>query len=140
MPNMKVLLVHGAYQQFGGEDSVVRAETELLQSHGDEVCHYGRHNDEIKSFNPVQKALFFPQTVYSWKTSSEISDVVRALQTGCGVRPQYLPADFPLRVLHSCTPLAFPPCRFSTISVLFASMVFTTRRIECAKRVPAGTT
>jgi glycosyltransferase involved in cell wall biosynthesis len=77
---MKVLLVHGAYQQFGGEDSVVKAETELLQSHGDEVVLYGRHNDEIKNFNVLQKALFFPQTIYSWKTSGEIDDVVRKVK------------------------------------------------------------
>lgn len=74
---MKVLLAHGAYQQFGGEDSVVRAETELLKSHGDEVYLYSRHNDEIKEFNALQKGLFFPQTIYSWKTSHEIRDVVR---------------------------------------------------------------
>jgi len=74
---MKVLLVHGAYQQFGGEDSVVKAETELLQSHGDQVYLYSRHNDETKEFNPLQKALFFPQSVYSWKTSGELDRVVR---------------------------------------------------------------
>lgn len=74
---MKVLLVHSAYQQFGGEDSVVRAETELLKSHGDEVYLYSRHNDEIKEFSAIQKGLFFPQTIYSWKTSHEIRDVVR---------------------------------------------------------------
>ncbi len=74
---MKVLLVHGAYQQYGGEDSVVKAEAELLQSYGDEVILYGRHNDETKNFNAFQKALFFPQSIYSWKTSSEIDDVVR---------------------------------------------------------------
>ena len=77
---MKVLLVHSAYQQFGGEDSVVRAETELLQSHGDEVVPYTRHNDETKNFNTLQKALFFPQSIYSWKTSSEIDDVVRRVK------------------------------------------------------------
>jgi glycosyltransferase involved in cell wall biosynthesis len=74
---MKVLLVHSAYQQFGGEDSVVRAETELLEKHGDEVCHYTRHNDEIKQFSLAEKAAFLPQTIYSWKTSGEIGDVVR---------------------------------------------------------------
>ncbi len=56
---------------------MVRAETELLEKHGDEVCHYTRHNDEVKRFNLVQKAAFFPQTIYSWKTSGEIGDVVR---------------------------------------------------------------
>jgi glycosyltransferase involved in cell wall biosynthesis len=77
---MRVLLVHSAYQQFGGEDSVVRAETELLQKHGDEVYHYSRHNDEIKQFGLVDKAAFFPQTVYSWKTAGEIEDVVRRVK------------------------------------------------------------
>jgi glycosyltransferase involved in cell wall biosynthesis len=77
---MRVLLVHGAYQQFGGEDSVVRAEKELLERHGDEVFLYSRHNDEIKEFNSTDKAAFFPQTVYSWKSSGEIEDVVRRIQ------------------------------------------------------------
>jgi len=77
---MRVLLVHGAYQQFGGEDSVVRAERELLERHGDEVLLYSRHNDETKSFNVFQKATFFPQTVYSHKTSGEISDVVHSFR------------------------------------------------------------
>ena len=74
---MRVLLVHSAYQQFGGEDSVVQAETELLEKHGDEVYHYTRHNDEIKQFGLGDKAAFLPQTVYSWKTSGELGDVVR---------------------------------------------------------------
>jgi glycosyltransferase involved in cell wall biosynthesis len=73
---MRVLLVHGAYQQFGGEDSVVRAERQLLERHGDEVMLYSRHNDETKTFNTFQKAAFFPQTVYSWKSSGEIANVV----------------------------------------------------------------
>jgi glycosyltransferase involved in cell wall biosynthesis len=77
---MRVLIVHGAYQQFGGEDSVVRAERELLERHGDEVMLYSRHNDETKSFNSFQKVAFFPQTVYSWKSSGEISDVVHSFK------------------------------------------------------------
>jgi glycosyltransferase involved in cell wall biosynthesis len=77
---MRVLIVHGAYQQFGGEDSVVRAERELLERHGDEVLLYSRHNDEIKEFGAFEKANFFPQTVYSWKSSNEIADVVHSFR------------------------------------------------------------
>ena len=77
---MKVLLVHGAYQQFGGEDSVVRAEKELLERHGDEVLRYSRHNDEINQFSVAQKVAFFPQTVYSRKTTREIGDAVRSFR------------------------------------------------------------
>jgi glycosyltransferase involved in cell wall biosynthesis len=92
---MRVLLVHGAYQQFGGEDSVVRAERELLERHGDEVLLYSRHNDEIKEFNAVDKASFFPQTVYSWKSSGEIADVVH------GFRPD-------VAFVHNVYPLLSP--------------------------------
>src|SRR5271169_7212071 len=77
---MRVLLVHGAYQQFGGEDSVVRAEKELLERHGDEVFLFSRHNDEIKEFGVADKAAFFPQTIYSWKSSGEIEDAVHRLR------------------------------------------------------------
>jgi glycosyltransferase involved in cell wall biosynthesis len=77
---MRVLIVHGAYQQFGGEDSVVRAERELLERHGDEVLLYSRHNDETKTFSAFEKAAFFPQTVYSWKSSGEIADVVHGFK------------------------------------------------------------
>jgi glycosyltransferase involved in cell wall biosynthesis len=77
---MRVLIVHGAYQQFGGEDSVVRAERELLERHGDEVLLYSRHNDETKTFNIFQKAAFFPRSVYSWRSGGEIADAVHSFQ------------------------------------------------------------
>jgi glycosyltransferase involved in cell wall biosynthesis len=77
---MRVLLVHTAYQQFGGEDSVVRAERSLLERHGDEVFLYSRHNDEINDFSLTDKAAFFPQSIYSWKTTGEIADVVHAFR------------------------------------------------------------
>jgi glycosyltransferase involved in cell wall biosynthesis len=73
---MRILLVHSAYQQFGGEDSVVKAETELLKQHGHDVRLYSRHNDQIKQFGALEKALFFPQTIYSWKTSSDLDATV----------------------------------------------------------------
>ena len=77
---MKILFVHAAYQQFGGEDSVMRAEKELLERYGDEVFLYARHNDEIKEFTTIQKAAFFPQTVYSRRTTREIRNVVRSFR------------------------------------------------------------
>ncbi len=47
---MKVVIVHNYYQQAGGEDRVVAAETALLQSHGHQVLHYVVHNDSLTSF------------------------------------------------------------------------------------------
>jgi glycosyltransferase involved in cell wall biosynthesis len=73
----------------------VRAERELLERHGDEVLLYSRHNDETKSFSAFQKAAFFPQTVYSWKSSGEIADVVH------GFRPD-------VAFVHNVYPLLSP--------------------------------
>lgn len=44
---MRVLVVHNYYQQAGGEDAVVSAETALLRRHGHEVVEYTEHNREI---------------------------------------------------------------------------------------------
>lgn len=44
---MRVLQVHNAYRQPGGEDQVVAAERELLEEHGHEVRIFGADNDEI---------------------------------------------------------------------------------------------
>ena len=44
---MNILIIHNAYQQRGGEDSVVEDEIALLRSHGHNVVVYSRHNDEL---------------------------------------------------------------------------------------------
>ena len=44
---MKILMVHNAYQQRGGEDSVVESEVALLRENGHEVHLYERHNDDV---------------------------------------------------------------------------------------------
>jgi glycosyltransferase involved in cell wall biosynthesis len=44
---MKILIVHNAYQQSGGEDAVVDAELALLREHGHTVQAYRRHNQEL---------------------------------------------------------------------------------------------
>jgi glycosyltransferase involved in cell wall biosynthesis len=104
---MRVLLVHGAYQQFGGEDSVVRAEKELLERHGDEVFLYSRHNNEIKQFSPTDKAAFFPQTIYSWKSSGEIEDAVHCLKPNVAFVHNVYPLISP-SVYHKLHALGVP--------------------------------
>ena len=46
---MKVLIVHNAYQQRGGEDAVVATEARLLAERGHDVVFYRRHNDELQT-------------------------------------------------------------------------------------------
>lgn len=45
---MKVLIVHNAYQQRGGEDAVVVTEARLLAERGHDVVFYRRHNGELQ--------------------------------------------------------------------------------------------
>lgn len=53
---MRVLIAHNAYQQRGGEDSVVDDEIALLRSRGHEVELLAAHNDDIAGLGRVELA------------------------------------------------------------------------------------
>jgi glycosyltransferase involved in cell wall biosynthesis len=74
---MKILFVHNFYQQFGGEDSVAQVESRMLKERGQDLLVWTRHNDEIKNYNALQKIAFFPRTISSRKTVSDVRDAVR---------------------------------------------------------------
>lgn len=67
---LRVLMVHNAYQQWGGEDAVVEAETALLRQHGHTVLEYRRHNDEIKGQPAWRTAA---TTLWSRRTADEVA-------------------------------------------------------------------
>ena len=66
---LRIMMVHNAYQQRGGEDAVVDAECTLLREHEHALDYYLRHNDEIKKLSP---AGLLGQTVWSNTTSSDL--------------------------------------------------------------------
>lgn len=66
---MKILVVHNAYQQRGGEDAVVDAEVSLLRDHGHEVKVYRQHNDAL---NHMPRAMAAVTTVWSARSASEV--------------------------------------------------------------------
>jgi glycosyltransferase involved in cell wall biosynthesis len=70
---MKLLMVHNAYQQRGGEDSVVDAEISLLRAHGHKVATYFRNNDDIATMSNVAIAI---QTLWSTKASTELTKLI----------------------------------------------------------------
>ncbi|MES2090651.1 MAG: glycosyltransferase, partial [Pseudomonadota bacterium] len=70
---MRVLVVHNAYQQRGGEDSVVEAEVALLRDHGHDVELYLRHNDEVDHAPRLKVAL---QALWSSATVQQIQALV----------------------------------------------------------------
>lgn len=71
---MRILIVHNSYQQRGGEDAVVEAETDLLRTRGHEVRVYARHNDEIRGMSRPSAAM---QALWSAHTTTALSDMFR---------------------------------------------------------------
>jgi len=65
---LKVLIIHNAYQQRGGEDTVVEAEFDLLSSHGVNVKLFSKHNDVIAQLSKVQIAA---RTVWAADSARE---------------------------------------------------------------------
>ena len=66
-------MVHNAYQQRGGEDSVVDAEIELLRSCGHKVIEYRRSNEELNKMSRSTAAL---QTFWSRDTAHKVTELI----------------------------------------------------------------
>src|SRR5262249_5130762 len=70
----RVLVVHNYYQQPGGEDQVVRAETALLQRRGHAVRLYAEDNRSIAARPTPRVAL---ETVWSARSARTIGRLMR---------------------------------------------------------------
>lgn len=71
---MRVLIVHNAYREAGGEDSVVRSEIELLSNHGHDVSRFDRHNAELTGkFGPVAAM----QALWSIDTTRRLAELIK---------------------------------------------------------------
>jgi glycosyltransferase involved in cell wall biosynthesis len=66
---LRVLIVHNAYQQWGGEDSVVQSEVALLRQRGHPVETLIRHNDDVTGMSRVQLAR---EALWSSRTVAEL--------------------------------------------------------------------
>lgn len=67
----RILIIHNAYQQPGGEDNVVKSEAALLQAHGHEVELHIRDNKEISSISSRLKAAL--NCTYSFDSHEKLS-------------------------------------------------------------------
>ncbi len=74
MSALRVLLVHNAYQQSGGEDSVVADELALLRRKGHEVIELRRDNQEIQTISRPSLAV---QTLWSSATQRQALVLLR---------------------------------------------------------------
>lgn len=66
---MRVLIAHNAYQQRGGEDSVVADEAALLRSRGHEVELLSAHNDDIEGLGRLE---LLRRTLWSQPAAQEM--------------------------------------------------------------------
>ena len=92
---MRVLLIHNFYQHFGGEDAAAQDDFQLLKARGIEVRMFSRHNDEIKAYGLLDKALFPIKTVSSPDTAKHLESTLREF-----------PAD--VAYVHNIYPLISP--------------------------------
>lgn len=99
---MRVLIAHNAYQQPGGEDTVVNAEKALLRRAGNEVNEYLRHNNEIKSGGTYSDIPLGLRTIWSAASQHQLSRLIK----DCKPDVVHFHNTFPL-----ISPAAYYACR-----------------------------
>ncbi|MBI4756208.1 MAG: glycosyltransferase [Betaproteobacteria bacterium] len=74
---MRILIVHNAYQQRGGEDSVVEAELAMLRERGHEVELFGRDNRAIETMSRLALAVSTVWSAHSHRDFAQRLESVR---------------------------------------------------------------
>lgn len=72
---MKILIVHNSYQQNGGEDSVMEAETAMLAKQGHIVKLFLRQNETLRHISRANAAA---QTIWSLPGARDFEAVLRS--------------------------------------------------------------
>jgi exopolysaccharide biosynthesis WecB/TagA/CpsF family protein len=106
---MKILIVHNEYQNRGGEDCVVAAESRLLANAGHEIVYYGRTNHEIGHPSLIQAASLASNAIWSRDSYRAIRELI------IRERPDvaHFHNTFPL-----ISPSAYSACRDSGVPVV----------------------
>lgn len=74
---MNILVVHNYYKIRAGEETVFNNEVKLLKDHGHNVFVYTRDNRELDQMNRAQKIMLPFETIFSWKTFSDVIHLIR---------------------------------------------------------------
>lgn len=72
---LKILIVHNSYKMYGGEDSVVKLESDLLRNRGNTVITQSVSNDEISGFFASLRAAV--GTIFSLSRYLQIRHILR---------------------------------------------------------------
>ncbi|NMG20018.1 glycosyltransferase [Brasilonema bromeliae] len=119
---MKILIAHNRYVYAGGEDVVVQAERELLESYGHNVLIWEVNNDSIIGIQGKVKAAL--SVVYSSTSREQIKEKISHF------RPDIVHVHnfFPL-----LSPAVYDACRDANIPVV---QTLHNYRLACPKAMP----
>jgi glycosyltransferase involved in cell wall biosynthesis len=120
---VKILMVHNAYREPGGEDVVHEGERDLMAAAGHDVVVYRRSNAEIADYGPGRWATLPARTFWAWDTHREL----RALLASERPDVAHFTNTFPL-----VSPAAYDACRAAGVPVVQSLHNY---RLLC----PAGT-
>ena len=115
---MRILLVHNRYQQYGGEDTVVEAEAQLLRDAGHEVDSFFVHNDDIHGLGSKLAAAAL--TTYNPQSRARLRARLRSR------RPDVVHAH---NIFPRLTPSIFDACRDERVPSV---MTLHNYRLGCA--------
>lgn len=74
---MNILVVHNYYKIHAGEETVFHNEVKLLKEHGHNVFVYTRDNKELDCLNKAQKIMLPFETLFSWKTFTDVTNLIK---------------------------------------------------------------
>jgi glycosyltransferase involved in cell wall biosynthesis len=74
---MRILIVHNAYQEAGGEDVVFEQERRLLSRNGHHVVTYERSNHELDAYSNLQRVGMLRQIISADDSKCEIREILR---------------------------------------------------------------
>ncbi|MET0341662.1 MAG: glycosyltransferase family 4 protein [Polyangiales bacterium] len=98
---MRVVLVHGEYQERGGEDVVRETERRALESAGVEIVELVRKNAEIAGYGPLQKLSLPLRTVWAWDTQRALAALLARTRPDLAHFTNTLPLISPA-AYHTC--------------------------------------
>jgi glycosyltransferase involved in cell wall biosynthesis len=123
MQDLSILVIHNRYQQPGGEDTVVRAEVNLLRNAGHRVITYFRDNAAITRYGLLRKACLAVSTTWDRQTYADIRTLIRNQRPDIAHCHNFLPL---------VSPAAYDACKSAGIQVV---QTLHNYRLLC----PAGT-
>jgi glycosyltransferase involved in cell wall biosynthesis len=73
---LKILIVHNAYQQPGGEDVAFSQEQQMLERAGQQVVVYRRSNWEVEAYRGIRRISLAKRTIWASDTRQEFAQLL----------------------------------------------------------------